>query len=554
MKKSYPIRLLASLSLLAAGTAAANTLPCTEASLSDLSVAGVQLTQIESLASNDDIPIDHCRIAGHTEERTGIDGNAYAIRFELRLPNNWNERFLHQFNGGNDGSVVTAVGDVRSLSGGPALLRGFAVVSSDAGHEGNAHPEAGLAGGSRFGLDPQARSDYGYNAVAVLNPIAEALVEGYYGESIQYRYGAGGSNGGRHALVAASRMPEAFDGLLAGYPGLSLPRAAIQHAWDVQAFKAINGDVRTAYSREDLALVADYLLQQCDALDGLTDGIIHHVSACQQTASLEDLLCQNGAVSGCLSDAQVAALQAVHAGPVNSQGVPLYSDWPLDTGIAVNDWRFWKLESGIPPWGGLPLIAVMGSSSLAQIFTTPPTAVEGDPQSLENYLLNFDFDVDAPKIYSTDGDFTESAMTFMTPTDLDRPRLDGFKDAGGKLIVFHGVSDPVFSVNDSSRWFERLNHYHEGQADQFVRYYTVPGMTHGPGTNPATDDFDFFEELVRWVEQGELPTSIVASTNAANELAMNQLGQIERPLCPYPSFAYYVGGPTESADSFECRF
>lgn len=552
--KTYPIGLLASLSLLAAGTAAANALPCSQASLANLTKPGFQLTEIESLSSTEDIPIDHCRIVGHTDEREGIDGNSYAIRFELRLPNEWSERFVHQFNGGNDGSVVPALGGVSSVSGGPALPRGFAVVSSDAGHQGDVHPEAGLAGSARFGLDPQARSDYGYNAVAVLNPIAETLVESYYGQPIQYRYGAGGSNGGRHALVAASRMPEAFDGLLVGYPGLSLPRAAVQHAWDVQAFKAINGDVRTAYSRDDLALVSEYLLQQCDALDGLTDGIIHNVLACQEVANLDDLICQSGAVDGCLSHSQVAALKAVHAGPVNSQGVPLYSDWPLDTGIAVNDWRFWKIESGIPPWDGLPLIAVMGSSSLAQIFTTPPTAVDGDPQSLENYLLNFDFDVDAPKIYATDGAFTESAMDFMTPTDLDQPRLDGFNDAGGKLIVFHGVSDPVFSVNDTSRWFERLNHYHGGQADQFVRYYTVPGMTHGPGTNPATDDFDFFEALIRWVEQGEQPASIVASTNTANELAMNQFGQIERPLCPYPSFAYYVGGPTDSADSFKCRF
>src|SRR5690606_18116741 len=134
--------------------------------------------------------------------------------------------------------------------------RNYAVVSSDAGHSGEAHPDAGLIGGSMFGLDPEARQDYGYGAVAKLNPAATAMVEAYYGDDIAYSYGVGGSNGGRHAMVQATRLPETFDGILAGYPGFNLPRAAVQHAWDIQAFHAVNGDVRTAFTPEDLGLVA----------------------------------------------------------------------------------------------------------------------------------------------------------------------------------------------------------------------------------------------------------------------------------------------------------
>lgn len=514
---------------------------------------GVTITGAEALPAGDDSPLPHCRVTGRMNERTGVNGMDYALGFELRLPDAWNGRFVHQFNGGNDGEVKPAVGPL--LSGDKAdtaLSRGYAVVSSDAGHDGGKFRDHGLAGGARFGFDPEARAAYGYTAVRDLNPVAEALVEGYYGQDIAYSYGIGGSNGGRHAMVAAARMPGAFDGLLVGYPGFNLPRAALQHALDVQAFRSVSDDLKTAFTREDLSLVADKVLEACDGLDGLDDGWIGDTDACQATFDPASLTCAEGQNSSCLTPAQTAALETIHAGPIGAEGQQLYSDWAWDIGIASGNWRFWKLESPIPPWGNKPIIAVMGAASLAQIFTTPPTPVDGSPEALEQFLMDFDIAGQADEIFATDKTYTESAMEFMTPPGLDDPELAAFRDAGGKMLILHGVSDPVFSVNDTARWYERLDANNGGKAGDFVTFYRNPGMPHGAG-GPSTDAYDLMTPLVNWVENGQAPGAIVAGVTEGNAEGRAALGDVTRKLCPYPQVARYKGGDASSQESFACE-
>jgi feruloyl esterase len=109
------------------------------------------------------------------------------------------------------------------------------------------------------------------------------------------------------------------------------------------------------------------------------------------------------------ADQQTALAQSM-GGPRNSSDEQLYSDWPYDPGMATRDWSFWKLNSGIPPWENYPLIVSLGGGSLSYIFTTPPTETAGDLPSLLSFLEDFDFDIDAPKIYATTDTFTESAM------------------------------------------------------------------------------------------------------------------------------------------------
>ncbi|MCD7060356.1 tannase/feruloyl esterase family alpha/beta hydrolase [Pelagibacterium xiamenense] len=547
-----PIRTIAAFSVLTAaaalhsGAATAQPLDCAADSFA---IDGLVVETAEHVEPGEDAPISHCRIVGQIDQREGIDGMAYAIGFELRLPDDWNGDFVHQFNGGNDGAIVPALGELPD--GTTALSQGYAVVSSNAGHRGDAHPEAGLAGGARFGFDPEARSDYGYSAVAKLNPVATAMVEAYYGGDIAHTYGVGRSNGGRHAMVAAARMPEAFDGLLVGYPGFNLPKAAIQHAWDVQAFKSISDDIRTAYSQDDLDIVASAVLAACDNLDGLEDGIIADTDACQATFDIGTVQCAEGQNDQCLSPAQVEALRTIHAGPTNSAGEQLYSEWAWDRGIASPNWRFWKLESTVPPWENMPIIAVMGSASLAQIFSTPPTEIEGSPAALENFLLEYDFDTDAEAIYATTEDFPESAMDFMTPPGADDPELAAYRDAGGKMIIYHGVSDPVFSVLDTTAWYEALDANNNGRAGDFVKFYRVPGMGHGHG-GTATDSFDAFSALTAWVEDGTAPGPLAASTTPDNAL-MPELADATRKLCPYPAVPRYTGGDEASHESFTCE-
>lgn len=534
-----------------AGVAHAQALKCGDLTAHEFGISDLVIESAEPEAEGEDSPTDHCLVRGHVAERTGIDGNIYAVSFELRLPDNWNGRFVHQFNGGNDGSVVPAFGGL--LNGDPsdtALARGYAVVSSDAGHDGSANPEAGLLGGSLFGLDPEARADYGYGAVAKLNPAAVAMVEAYYGEEIAYSYGVGGSNGGRHAMVQATRLPEAFDGILAAYPGFNLPRAAVQHAWDVQAFHSVNGDIRTAFSPEDLKTVSDAVLKACDELDGLADGIIGDTMACQAAFDPSVLSCEAGETNQCLSAAQVEALVKIHAGPTNSQGEQLYVNWAWDRGLESGDWRFWKLESSIPPWNNLPLIATMGAASLSTIFSTPPFETGGDPDSLLQFLLDYDFDTDPQRIYASD-DIFDSPMEVMTPLDAENPEMAAFRDAGGKMIVFHGVSDPVFSVMDTINWYEKLDENNGGNAGDFAKLYTVPGMGHGSGS-PATDKFDAFTALVEWVENGVEPDYLVATATPDNRYVPELIGAT-RKLCVWPSVPRYQGGDETSHESFACE-
>ncbi len=538
--------------LMGSATGAQAQMACDGLTPEAFELSGVTFTEVAMVAKGEDSPAAQCRIRAVMAERTGADGRPYALRFELALPDEWNGDFVHQFNGGNDGEVKPANGGMAAGTGDQTPLeRGYAVVSSDAGHDGKAVQDAGLAGGARFGFDFEARQMYGYKAVALLDPIARRMVEDYYDRGIGHSFGVGCSNGGRHAMVAAVRMYGDFDGLLIGAPGYNLPKAALQHAVDVQALTAVTRDLATAFSPEDLMAVSDGIRQSCDALDGLEDGLVMDTAACQAAFDPASLTCKDGQNSACLKPEQVTALTTIHAGSA-TDAAPVYSTFPWDTGISGGGWRFWKLESPIPPWGKKPIIAVMGAASLAQIFTTPPTEVAGDPDALEGFLKDFDLAARADEIYATTPEFPESAMEVMTPPGADNPDLADFKGSGGKMIVFHGVSDPVFSANDTMAWYDRLNTNNGGAAADFVKYYPVPGMTHCSG-GPTLDGFDMFTALVDWIEEGAAPGPITSTSRADNRDLPASLAGASRPLCPAPQVARYTGSDPSSAGSFTCE-
>ena len=499
----------------------------------------------------------HCLITGSTGTRTGVDERNYAISFEMRLPVGWNGRFLHQVNGGNDGVVVPALGDRADgpASGGLVpLARGFAVLSSDSGHSGAdpANKARGLAAGAAFGLDPQARRDYGYAADMTLAPIAKAIIESHYGRRPEHSYMAGCSNGGRHAMVAASRMPESYDGFLAGNPGFDLPRAAIQHAWDIQAFAKVDADIRKSITREDGRLISSKIIEACDALDGMKDGLVSNLKACQGAFSFDTLACPSGSTEACLPPAKIAALKSVFSGPRDAKGKALYTDWPVDGGVGMGNWRAWKVESAVAPWNNYPIIATMGAASLGYIFSTPPVAVEGTNDKLIDFLLAYDFDRDAQKIFARATPFSESAMEFMAPPDVDDPQQAGLQKSGHKILIYHGQADPVFSLNDTIRWYDSLDRNTRGKANSFARLFAVPGMTHCGG-GVSLDKFDALSALVEWAENGKAPESITASVSSTNkDVPTAWSPERTRPLCPWPASAKYAGGDPEKAASFVC--
>jgi len=529
---------------------------CAGITAESLQLPDVQITKAESVTDDDNYPA-YCLLQGKVNERTGIDGRTYAIGFEMRLPLEWNGRFLFQMNGGNDGAVVPAEGhpnQLNAVGGNSALARGFAVLSTDAGHNGSdpANAEAGLVAGVLFGLDPQARADYGYATTAAMTPVAKTIIQHYYGQDPAYSYMFGCSNGGRHGMVTAARYAGEFDGILAGAPGFNLPKAAVQHAWDVQSFQIADPDFRKAFSREDMLVVAAAVVAQCDALDGIDDGLVADIRQCQEVFTLADVQCEGEKQADCLTVKQVEALGRAMGGPRNSDGEQLYSEWSYDSGLGSGNWRFWKLESGISPWDNYPLIATLGGGSLAYIFTTPPTKTPGDPASLVDFLTHFNFDTDAPKIFATDEVFTESAMDFMTPPDAGDPTLADFQAEGGKLLIYQGQSDAVFSVNDITRWYEHLAANNGGDAGSFARLFVVPGMNHC-ADGQATDQFDALSALVSWVEDDQAPDQLLASVNPENpEIPADWSKTRTRPLCVWPNIAKYTGGDPENAESFQC--
>ncbi|RYF42267.1 MAG: tannase/feruloyl esterase family alpha/beta hydrolase, partial [Comamonadaceae bacterium] len=345
---------------------------------------------------------EHCMVNGQMFKRvSAVDGNNYAIGFQMRLPVDWNGRFLHQGNGGIDGSVVTATGG--DVGGGPltnALKQGFATLSSDAGHAGSLGPN--------FGIDPQARLDYGYQAVAKLTPMAKSVIQSAYGKGPDRSYFNGCSNGGRHAMIAATRYAGDYDGVLAGAPGYNLPKAAIANIAGGQLYASVATsptDLSTGFTAAERATVAAAVLGKCDALDGASDGLVQDVQACRGAFDLQrDVATCSGARDGsCLSGAQKTAIAKIFSGPTTSNGSLIYSTFPYDPGIASGGIPFWEFTAPV----------LLDSGAVGLIFKVPPENATGFNGPA--FALGANLDTLVAQISATNAVYTESAMSFMTP-------------------------------------------------------------------------------------------------------------------------------------------
>lgn len=467
----------------------------------------------------------HCLVRGRLDERTGRDGEPYHTGFELRLPAAGNGRLLYQGGGGNDGVLHMAVGRNTGAAGWAdnGLHRGFAAVSTDAGHQS---PQP------LFGLDPQAREEHAWRAHWRTATTARALFERYYGAAPQRSYFIGCSGGGRQGMMFTQRFPALFDGVIAQAPAMRVSHGAtIATAWTVQQFAAVaptapDGRKLLAQALSDAQLqrVAREITDRCDAADGLADGLVSDTALCR--IKPERLLCP-AAGEGCLRPEQARALSAVMAGPHNRAGTALYFPWPWDPGIAAPGWRAWTLGTATQGPSNARHVTLM-SGALGYEFVTPP-----DPTLT---VWDFDFERDPLRMLAFH-------RIYGTADDV---LLKGFAQRGGKLLLVHGMADPIFSALETVDYQQRVNTAHgDTAASRFVRTFLVPGMNHCSG-GPATDDFDGLSALVDWVEHGRAPVRIVARGSAV-------LPGISRPLCAWPRIARYEGGDTASADSFECR-
>jgi hypothetical protein len=452
----------------------------------------------------------YCRLQGTLNRRQGADGQSYGIGFALALPATWNGRFLFQGGGGFNGVLAPPYG-AAAAGGTPALARGFAVVSTDSGHSA----PGGNPLDSGFLRDQQATMDFAYQAVERVTTVAKAIVARHYAQPISRSYYAGCSTGGREAMLAAQRYPLEFDGVIAGAPNMRINYAVLGLDWvNVQlnqvAPRGTDGQpvTREALSSTQKQAVIDGIRNACDANDGLRDGLVFNTIACRFDP--KTLVCggTNSGAAGCLTAAQAAALERAFAGPRMKDGRQLYAPFPFDTGIADGAQQF------------IPALLYGGFNGSSASTT----------------------DVDAAARWA-EGDASSAVTDTYSWTNMTT-----FANRDGKMIFFHGLSDPTFSAFDTVDYYNRLTEANGGAdaVQRWSRLFLVPGMGHCGGGSLATSSFDMLTTLVNWVERDIAPDAVVASTSSEPRLT--------RPLCPYPKYAHYSGrGDPNDASSFACR-
>jgi feruloyl esterase len=568
--------------------AKAPVLACNAASFpaAALPVPNTVVTSVTPVAATATVPA-HClvngtinagRVGNETSPGAPVSRYTYAITWQARLPDAWNSKFHMPGGGGTDGSVPNTTNRLR---------QGYAVAANDSGHS-NAVNNDPLAGGTAsFGTDFLARVDFAYNAIDVTTRTAKQLVDIYYGERPQYSYFEGCSMGGREGMMVSQRFPSYFDGVVSGDPAFRITKVGVWATYEAQQLAAlartrglISGFgvpfANNTFTNQDLQLISNAVLQACDHLDGLVDGMVANSQACttrRVKPVLNALSCEADKTPACLAADQIQAILNIYSsGAPNSRGKPQYAPWMWDAGIAgctspvdcntptatnINiGWRVWNVgnfnAAFVPhvsntPNGALNF-ASLGGGAIPLLFATPPilpapTANDG----LANITMNIDFDTLAASIFGRSAAFPVSNTRLL---NVDATDLSPFKRHGGKLLIWQPQSGGPFSPQDMVNWYTEMSREMKGFDDtqEFARLFMMPGVNHCGG-GPGTSVIDAFSPVVDWVENDLAPAILLGTAPATTPWPGRT-----RPLCPYPAYAKYKGsGDINLAENFECH-
>lgn len=409
------------------------------------------------------------------------------IRIEVWMPRDWNGKFMGVGNGGFSGSI-----SYGALADG--VRRGYATASTDTGHEGAS---------GRFALgQPQKVIDFGYRAVHEMTLVAKQFVRDHYRSAAQRAYWVGCSAGGRQGLQSAQRYPEDYDGIVAGAPALDWTGRASSALRVGQAVRAKPG---AFIDSRAMALLHQAALAACDAADGVADGVIESPQRCRFDPQLAPV-----------SPAQVEAARAIYDSPANST-----------TGRAITG-LYPGSEMGWGTWGGNEPFGTAMDHFRYVVYGNPGWS-----------LQQFQFDRDAARAETQDNG-TINALN---------PDLRRFFQRGGKLLQYHGWSDPQISPGVSPQYYESVAQRIGDlkRVDQSYRLFMVPGMAHCAGGDGASS-FDMVSALERWVERGLAPGEIIAQRQRDGVVDRT------RRLCAWPRVARYDGkGDPNVAASFHCE-
>ena len=445
--------------------------------------------------STNDLP-PFCRVAADIQPTP--DSN---IKIEVWMPvTGWNGKFEGVGNGGWSGQVWYPFM-------GLALRKGYATASTDTGHQGTGE-DANFAMGH-----PEKIVDFGYRAVHEMTIKARAIVTAYYGGPPKFSYWDGCSSGGKQGLKEAQRFPNDYDGIIAGAPANNWTHLLASGVWIAQSNH--NGEA-VVLSNDNLALLHRAALDSCDLLDGLKDGLISNPPDCHFDPG--KLLCKGTDRFVCLTHPQVEAAEKIYAGPTNPR-----------TGEQVFPGLEPGSELGWFIFGSLPEPPIVASHFKYLVFDDP---------AWDFRKLNFDADISL-------ADKLDNGV--ITATD---PDLRKFFAHGGKLILYHGWSDPMISPQNTISYYKNVLNSSGSQAEASIRLFMAPGMDHcGGGEGPFAFDMD--GALSQWVEQDKAPALIVAAHLLADPAAHAQ--DRTRPLCAYPGVAKYKGtGSIDDASNFYC--
>ncbi len=434
-----------------------------------------------------------CRIAATLKPSSDSD-----IKIEVWLPvSGWNGKLQAVGNGGWAGSISYA-------AMGRALAQGYATSSTDTGHTGS----SGI-----FALGhPEKLIDFAYRAPHEMTVTAKAVIDAFYGNAPKLSYWNGCSTGGRQALMQAQRFPNDYDGIIAG--AAANPKTHLD-AWRVWMTQAMFKDQASVIPASKFPMIHEAVVNACDKIDGVKDGLIDDPTRC--TFDPKVLHCKGGDGSSCLTAAQVATANVI-MNPVKDR----------NTGAEIFPGYAPGSELG---WGRL----LGGPDPYSNALETFRYVVFGDQKwDWRTFQLERDLAIANNASRDTLGSIG---------TDLS-----AFAKHGGKLLMYHGWSDPSIAPGASINYYESALRATRStqKTEGWVRLFMAPGMGHcGGGEGP--DTFDMVSALEQWVEGGKAPERVVASKSTAGRVTRT------RPLCPYPQVARYKGtGSIDAAENFVC--
>ncbi len=463
-----------------------------------------QVTRVEAAGGD---PV-HCKVAGT------IDGT---IGFELLLPLplEWNGRFLM----GGGGAFV---GSPRNQSLSPpfsSLHKGYATIGTDTGHRGSAIRADWALN------DPVAEENFAHRAVHRTTVVGKQITSAYYQDEIARSYFVGCSRGGGQALIEAQRYPEDYDGIVAAAPWMNFPGSIAAALQNTRAMYPDSGDLSSpVVTVDNRVLLEREILAACDADDGLADGIVADPRSCGFDPARLPRCPAGQPGADCLTAAQLAAILTVYRGP-SIDGRSLGFGFPFGGENDEHAWADWITGSRDQIAPGVPSLQMVLGVQFARYL------VYDDP---EWDYASYDF-----------ADWRRDTEEIGLLLNGDDPELSRFRDAGGKLILWHGWSDAALSALQSIEYYEQAL-AHDPLSDEYFRLFLLPGVGHC-GFGPGASVIDWIELIERWVEQDLPPETPVAARVEGGEV------RFTRPVCAYPTTMRYVGGDPDEASSFRCE-